>query len=78
MTDLRLSPFPALIIGVEGATEFNLVPRVMDLLGIQQDRNRIVIVDFGGTGRDLSLLARYAAEPVLGRDYGRGVAWTGH
>jgi hypothetical protein len=74
LTDLRLSPFPALVIGVEGATEYRLVPRVMDLLGIQRDRNRIVIVDFGGTCRDLSLLARYAAEPVLGRDYGRGVA----
>jgi hypothetical protein len=74
LTDLRLSPFPALVIGVEGATEFGLVPRVMDLLGIQQDRNQIAIVDFGGTGRDLSLLARYAAEPVLGRDYGHGVA----
>jgi hypothetical protein len=74
LTDLRLSPFPALVIGVEGATEFKLVPRVMDLLGIQWDRNRIEIVDFGGTGTDLSLLARHAVEPVLGRDFGRGVA----
>jgi hypothetical protein len=74
LTDLRLSPFPALVIGVEGATEYRLVPRVMSLLGIEQDRNRIAIVDFGGTLRDLSLLARYAAEPVLGLDYGRGVA----
>jgi hypothetical protein len=47
LTDLHLSPFPALVIGVEGATEFGLVPRVMDLLGIQQDRNRIAIVELG-------------------------------
>jgi hypothetical protein len=73
LTHLRLSPFPALIVGVEGATEYKLVPRVMDLLGIQWDRNRIEIVDFGGTGANLSLLARYTVEPVLGRDYGRGV-----
>jgi hypothetical protein len=73
LTGLRLSPFPALVIGVEGATEYNLVPRVMDLLGIQWDRNRIEIVDFGGTKSDLSLLARYAMEPMLGRDFGRGV-----
>ena len=74
LTDLRLSPFPSLVIGVEGATEYKLVPRVMELLGIEQDRNRIAIIDFGGTDRDLSLLARYAGQPVLGRDLGTGVA----
>jgi hypothetical protein len=73
LTRLRLSPFPALVVGVEGATEFALVPRVMKLLGLQWDRNRIAIIDFGGTDKDLSLLARYAGEPVLGRDFGRGV-----
>lgn len=73
LTGLRLSPFPSLVIGVEGDTEYRLVPRVMTLLGIQWDRNRIEIVDFGGTDRDLSLLARHAVEPVLGRDFGRGV-----
>lgn len=74
LTGLRLSPFPSLVIGVEGATEYKLVPRVMDLLGIRWDRNWIEIVDFGGTTRDLTLLARHAAEPVLGRDLGSGVA----
>jgi hypothetical protein len=74
LTHLRLSPFPDLVIGVEGETEYRLVPRVMDLLGIVWDRNHIEIVDFGGTTRDLALLARYAAEPVLGRDLGTGVA----
>jgi hypothetical protein len=74
LTNLRLSPFPALVIGVEGATEYLLVPRVMELLGIQWDHNRIRIVDFGGTDRDLALLARYAVEPILGRDFGNGVA----
>lgn len=73
LTRLHLSPFPALVIGVEGETEYRLVPRVMDMLGIAYDRNRIVIVDYGGTG-NLALLARYAGEPVLGRDYGKGVA----
>ncbi len=74
LTTLHLSPFPSLVIGVEGATEYKLVPRVMDLLEIGLDRNRISIIDFGGTDRDLSLLARYAGEPVLGKDYGDGVA----
>ena len=73
LTDLRLSPFPALVIGGEGDTEYTLVSRVLGLLGIQRDRNRIELVDFGGTTQNLALLARYAAQPVLGRDYGRGV-----
>lgn len=74
LTDLGVSPFPSLVIGVEGATEYKLVPRVMNLLGIELDRNRIEIIDFGGTHSDLSLLARYAGQPVLGRELDNGVA----
>ena len=74
LTHVHLSPFPALVIGLEGATEYEPVPRVLKTLGVQLDRNRIRIVDAGGTNADLSLLARYAAEPVLGGDFGRGVA----
>jgi hypothetical protein len=74
LTGLRLSPFPALVVGVEGETEYRLVPKVMELLDIPWGPNRIQIVDFGGTSRDLSLLARYAAEPVLGRDFDTWVA----
>lgn len=74
LTSLHLSPFPTLVIGLEGATEYKLVPRVMEALGVQWDHNRVRIVDAGGTSADLSLLARYAVEPVLGRDFGRGVA----
>ena len=73
LTGLRLSPFPSLVIGVEGETEYRLVPRVMNLLEIELDPNWIKIVNFEGTG-DLSLLARYAAEPMLGRDFGSSVA----
>lgn len=73
LTDLRLSPFPSLVLGVEGETEELLVPRVMELLGIELDPRWIHIVNYGGTKKDLSLLARYAAEPRLGRDLGSGV-----
>jgi hypothetical protein len=34
LTRLHMSPFPALVIEVEGETEYRLVPRVMDMLGI--------------------------------------------
>lgn len=73
LTQLHLSPFPSLVLGLEGDTEWQIVPRVMDLLEIELDRNRISVIDYGGTTKDLALLARYAGEPVLGRDLGSGV-----
>ena len=71
LTHLRVSPVPALVISLEGATEYRLVPRVMTVLGIQWDDNRLRFVDGGGTNADLSLLARYAAEPLIGLRSGR-------
>src|SRR5258708_21487652 len=62
------------LIKIELARKLGLVPRVMDLLGIQWDTNRIRIVDFGGTAKNPALLARYAVEPVLRRDVTSGVA----
>ncbi|MEU9407544.1 hypothetical protein AB0E08_17945 [Streptomyces sp. NPDC048281] len=70
LTRLHLSPFPSLVIGLEGETEHEVVPRVMELLGIDLNRNRIELVNYGGTTKDLSLLARYASQPVLGKVYG--------
>jgi hypothetical protein len=74
LTDLHLSPFPALVIGVEGETERRALPRVMELLGIELESNWIRIVEYGGTtkAKHLSLLARFAAQPMLGRDLGSG------
>lgn len=67
LTRLRLSPFPALVLAVEGATEFLLVPRVMELLGIRMDKDFIQLVDFGGSDKStktnkLSLVARRGLE----------------
>jgi hypothetical protein len=50
-----------------------IVPRVMALLGMQVDPTRIRLVNFGGTKSNLSLLAGYAAAPMLGADYGQFV-----
>ena len=76
LTELHLSPFPALVIGVEGETERRILPRVMETLGINLDPTLMRIVEYGGTtkGKHLSLLARYAAQPMLGRDLGSGTA----
>lgn len=66
LTDLGLSPHPSLVVGVEGATEALILPRVFDQLGIPSDDNWIRIVDFGGADKDLANLAKYAASPLLG------------
>ncbi len=76
LTDMHLSPFPALVIGVEGETERRILPRVMETLDINLDPTLMRIVEYGGTtkGKHLSLLARYAAQPMLGKDLGGGTA----
>jgi hypothetical protein len=61
LTDLHVSPHPSVVVGVEGATELKLVPRVAELLGVTLDPTWIQIEEFGGTTKDLSLLAQYAA-----------------
>jgi len=70
LTELHVSPHPPLVIGLEGATEMRIVPRVMQVLGIRNDPTWMRLVDFGGTKTSLALLARFAAEPVLGADHG--------
>jgi len=60
------------VVAIEGATEMLIVPRVMKVLGMRIDPTWIRLVNFEGT-KDLSLLARYAAEPILGDDRGEFV-----
>src|SRR5687768_3234267 len=74
LTDLGISPHPSLVVGVEGATEELVLPRVFEQLEIPLEPNWIRIVDFGGVDRDLTALARYAAAPVVGADHGEYVS----
>ena len=69
LNELHVSPHPPLVIAIEGPTEWILIPRVMETLGMRMDPSWIRLVEFEGT-KDLSLLARYAAEPILGDDHG--------
>ncbi len=73
LTSMRISPHPALVVAVEGETELEVLPKVFDLLGIRLEPTFIRIECFGGTGKDLSLMARFAAAPLLGRDHGTSV-----
>lgn len=71
--ELLLSPHPSVVLALEGETEMLLMPRVFDTLGIQQNPNFIRIECFGGTTKDLQLLARFASAPLLGVDRGEFV-----
>jgi hypothetical protein len=70
LSNLMLSPHPTVVLALEGETEMLLMPRVFELLGIQNNPNFIRIECFGGTTKDLQLLARFAAAPLLGTDRG--------
>lgn len=69
LNELHVSPHPPLVIAIEGATEWKLIPRVMETLGMTIDPTWIRLVEFEGT-KDLSLVARFAAEPIIGDDRG--------
>lgn len=70
LTDLGVSPHPSLVVGVEGATEAFVLPRVFEQLGVPLGPDWIRIAEFGGVDKDLMNLAKFAAAPVLGDDHG--------
>lgn len=61
-----LSPYPAVVLALEGATEMTVAPLVMGFLGIPQSETFIRLVDSGGERTEHGLLATYVALPKLG------------
>lgn len=64
-----ISPFPSLVLALEGKTEMTLMPKVFDLLGIDHGTNRMLLVDLHGADADPSLLATHAM-PQTGKQLG--------
>jgi len=54
-----LSPYPAVVLALEGPTEMAIAPLVMDLLGIPRRDSFIRLVDSGSEDRDHGFLAQY-------------------
>ena len=73
LTEFHLAPHPQVVVGVEGETEVSILARVFELIGLPADPTLFRVVDFNGTTSDLHLLAKFAAEPLLGRDLGDAV-----
>ncbi len=74
--DYGLSPHPALVLVLEGATEMTVIPRVMDMLNTPREAGFIELVNGGGVGRDFGFLAAYIAAPKLGESISDAIALT--
>jgi hypothetical protein len=66
LMDFDLSPYPAVVLALEGPTEMEIVPLVMEVIGIPQRQSFIRLVDSGSEARDHGFLAQYVALPALG------------
>lgn len=63
LTHFGLSPHPAVLLVLEGATEMLLVPRVMQLLGVRTSDDYIRVQDAEGVTTSISSLVAYAIAP---------------
>ena len=63
-----ISDRPALVLAVEGHAEYEIAPRVLDMLGYDPMASRIAIVNLESIKGDVKLLARAVAVPRLDTD----------
>ncbi len=63
-----ISDRPALVLAVEGHAEYEIAPRVLDMLGHDPLASRITIVNLESIKGDVKLLARAVAVPRLDID----------
>ena len=57
---------PSLVLAVEGDTEYEIVPRVLDMMGYDPLASRISVVNMKSVNSDVTFLARAVAVPQLG------------
>jgi hypothetical protein len=68
LTEFGLSPHPRLVLVVEGDTEELLLPRVMQLLGLDIEDDFISIQNAKGVDTDLAPLVAYAVAPRVAEE----------
>lgn len=76
LTDYGLSPQPSLVLVLEGDTEWLLIPRIMNLMGVPRQRSFIELFKGRGVNTDFGLLASYVAAPYLGEPISNGFVLT--
>ena len=65
-----ISPHPGVVLIVEGETEFRMVGRIRDHLGLGRDPDTLQVVCMRSADRQLPLLAAATAAPILGERRG--------
>jgi hypothetical protein len=68
LNDLGLSPFPTLIVAVEGQTEEFVLGKALELFGLAVGLGGIEMAPLRGVGNDIGVLARYARAPRLAEE----------
>ena len=66
--DFQLIDTPSVVVALEGATEMEIAPRVLALMGMEAGQGRIQLVSLKGVDGDVRLLARAVAVPRLDPD----------
>ena len=61
-----ISDRPALVLAVEGHAEYEIAPRVLEMLGYDPAASRIEVVNMEGINGDVKLLARARGCPTSG------------
>lgn len=74
LTDFGLSPHPSLVLIVEGDTEMQILPRLMDHFGVRRGEDFISIHNAKSVNRDLSAFVAYLAPRTEPEDNGRYLA----
>ena len=72
LMDFRLSDRPAVVLGLEGDTEMEIVARVLDSVGLPTSSELIRLVNLQSVDGDVRLLARAVATPRLDPEGHRG------
>lgn len=76
LMDFGLSPQPSLILFLEGETEMEIVPRVLDRLAVRWPRSFIEIHNAYGVKANIGRIASYLAPLAFGEDHGDFVELT--
>jgi hypothetical protein len=76
LMDLGMSPYPRVVLAVEGDTEETLVPLVWRALDYPLAPELMRVLNMGGSSKELTKIAALAAAPIVsGQPYGRP-AWS--
>jgi len=79
LTDLGISPYPRVVLALEGETEVYHAPLVWRTLGYSAAPELIRVLKLGGVGQNLQKVAALNVAPLIGKQIparGGATAWT--